>query len=131
MYIDPRTGAIQKQTEKQKRVLENGTTVLDLDFGFTDETVKANIEDAKVNDSKLGLVEKLPLIAGILGLISAAVGFFLWSSARRTDEGGHERSYRGGDGSGPGEARDDTLDVFGDGERDGEPTRSRLDLRKR
>ncbi len=38
MYIDPRTGAIQKQTEQQKRMLDNGTTVLDLDFGFTDET---------------------------------------------------------------------------------------------
>ena len=126
MYVDPRTGAIQNQTEKQKRVLENGTTVLDLDFGFTDETIAANIKDAKANDSKLGLVEKLPLIAGLLGLLSAALGFFLWNGARRSDGGGDYGTIRDGDDSGPSEARDGTLDVFGDGV---EETRSRSDLR--
>lgn len=128
MWIDPRTGAIQKQTEQQKRVLESGTTVLDLDFGFTEETIKANIEDAKANDSKLGLVEKLPLIAGILGLIAAAVGFFLWNGARGS-EGGDLRTRRDGDGGEPSYAGRDDLDVFGD--NDGDATRSRADLRGR
>ena len=126
MYIDPRTGAIQKQTEQQKRVLENGTTVLDLDFGFTDETIAANIKDAKANDSKLGLIDKLPLIAGLLGLLSAGIGFLLWNGARRSGDGDDRRTTGDGDG-GPADARDDTLDVFGDTTA----TRSRSDLRER
>ena len=129
MWVDPRTGAIQKQTEQQKRVLESGTTVLDLDFGFTEETIKANIEDAKANDSKLGLVERLPLIAGILGLIAAAVGFFLWNGARGADGGGDLRNRRDGDGGEPTYAQRDDLDVFGD--NDSDATRSRADLRGR
>ncbi|MFW5474259.1 DUF3068 domain-containing protein [Knoellia sp. CPCC 206450] len=128
MWVDPRTGAIQKQTEQQKRVLESGTTVLDLDFGFTEETIKANVEDAKANDSKLGLVEKLPLIAGILGLIAAAVGFFLWNGARGND-GGDVRTRRDGDGGEPTYAGRDDLDVFGDNDNDA--TRSRADVRGR
>jgi hypothetical protein len=128
MWIDPRTGAIQKQTEEQKRVLESGTTVLDLDFGFTDETVAANIKDAKESDSKLGLVEKLPLIAGLLGLLSAAVGFFLWNGARGADGGDDLRYDRDGNGGDPAYARNDTLDVFGDSDSEG--TRSRADVRR-
>jgi hypothetical protein len=127
MYIDPRTGAIQKQTEQQKRVLDNGTTVLDLDFGFTDETVAANIKDAKANDSKLGLIDKLPLIAGLLGLVSAAVGFFLWNGARRADGGDDQRVVYGDDGSGDGYSDTSTLDVFGDDNAD---TTNRADVRR-
>ncbi|MEO6019238.1 MAG: DUF3068 domain-containing protein [Knoellia sp.] len=133
MYVDPRTGALQKQTEQQVRKLDNGTTVLDLDFGFTDKTIAANIADAKANDSKLGLIDKLPLIAGLLGLLAAAAGFFLWNGARRADGEGEPLVTRGGDDNGHGYTETSTLDVFGDGtggdEGDG-PTRSRLDLRK-
>ncbi|GAA4121559.1 hypothetical protein GCM10022415_24470 [Knoellia locipacati] len=123
MWIDPRTGAIQKQTEEQKRVLESGTTVLDLDFGFTDETVAANIKDAKANDSKLGLVEKLPLIAGLLALLSAAVGFFLWNGARGNGDS-DVRTGRHGDDGDPARADDRSVDVFGDDDA----TRSRADV---
>lgn len=118
MWIDPRTGAIQKQTEQQERVLENGTTVLDLDFGFTDETIAANVKDAKANDSKLGLVEKLPLIAGLLGLLSGLVGFFLWRAARGA-EGADDFQYGprpGGDNGSYSEKA--PIDVFGDGQAD-------------
>ncbi|MDT0215259.1 DUF3068 domain-containing protein [Rothia sp. ARF10] len=128
MWVDPRTGAIQKQTEQQVRKTDNGQTVLDLDFGFTEETVKANIEDAKANDSKLGLVEKLPIIAGILGLLAAAIGFFLWHGARGSD-GGDLRTRRDGDGGEPSYAERDDLDVFGDQGDDAE-TRRRVDLRQ-
>ena len=126
MWIDPRTGAIQKQTEQQVRKLDNGTTVLDLDFGFTDKTIAANIKDAKANDSKLGLVEKLPWIAGLLGLLSGAVGFFLWNGARRADGGDDQRVVYGDDGTGDGQADTSTLDVFGDEA----PTTNRVDLHK-
>lgn len=130
MYVDPRTGAIQKQTEQQVRKLDNGTTVLDLDFGFTDETIAANIKDAKANDSKLGLVEKLPLIAGLLGLLAGAAGFFLWNGARRAggDDDRITDDTRGPDSDGH-TAQDDTrnLDVFGDDEA----TRSRTEIHGR
>lgn len=128
MYIDPRTGAIQKQTEKQVRKLEDGTTVLDLDFGFTDATIEANIKDAKANDSKLGLVGKLPLIAGLLGLLSAAVGFFLWNGSRRAEGESDLRvgGDRGDDGDGHADAG--SIDVFGD---DDAETTSRADVHRR
>lgn len=128
MWIDPRTGAIQNQTEQQVRKLDNGTTVLDLDFGFTDKTVAANVKDAKANDSKLGLIDKLPLIAGLLGLLSAAVGFVLWNGARRADGGSEQRVAVGGDGNGDGHAETSALDVFGD---ESDTTTMRADLRKR
>lgn len=127
MFVDPRTGSILKQTEQQKRVLESGTTVLDLDFGFTDETVKANIDTAKDNDSRLGLIGTVPLIAGLLGLLALAAGFFLWNGARRNGDadGTGTTDGRGPDGDPYG--RDDTqnLDVFGDDDA----TRSRADVR--
>ena len=128
MWVDPRTGAIQKQQEQQVRKTDNGQTVLDLDFGFTDKTIEANIDEAKSNDSKLGLVDNLPLIAGLLGLVAAAVGFFLWRGARG-DDGARAGTGRAGDGGEPAHAGRDDLDVFGDG--DAEETRSRADLRGR
>jgi hypothetical protein len=127
MWVDPRTGAIQKQTEKQKRVLESGTTALDLDFGFTDETIAANIKDAKANDSKLGLVEKLPLITGLLALLSAGVGFFLWNGARGNGGESDLRAGRHDDDGDPALADDRSIDVFGDDEA----TRSRADVQGR
>lgn len=129
MNIDPVTGAIQKQTEQQKRVLENGTTVLDLDFGFTDETVAANVASAKDSGSSLATVSRLPLIAGLLGLLSALAGFFLWNGARRA--GGEDEPLvvrDQGDDGGSHATETDSLDVFGDGE--GDTTRSRSDLRR-
>lgn len=128
MYIDPVTGAIQKQTEQQKRVLENGTAVLDLDFGFTDETVAANVASAKESGSKLGIISKLPLIAGLLGLLSGLVGFFLWNSARRAGSAGTPLVPVGRGGDDSGYAETDNIDVFGGGEGN-DTTRSRPDLR--
>ncbi|EAP99240.1 probable conserved membrane protein [Janibacter sp. HTCC2649] len=130
MYIDQRTGAIQKQTEKQIRKLDNGTTVLDLDFGFTPETVAANVKSSKEADSQLGLIGKLPLIAGLLGLLSGVVGFFLWNSARRATAQGQPAVVggRGGDGDNAGGANS-LDDVFGDNAPE-DTTRRRTDLRK-
>ncbi|WP_353953653.1 DUF3068 domain-containing protein [Knoellia sp. S7-12] len=127
MNIDPVTGAIQKQTEQQKRVLENGTTVLDLDFGFTDETVAANVASAKESGSSLATVGKLPLIAGLLGLLSGLAGFFLWNSARRARDEGEPRDVGDVNGGGNSNAETSSLDVFGEGN---DTTRSRSDLRR-
>ncbi|MDN5715796.1 MAG: DUF3068 domain-containing protein [Janibacter sp.] len=107
MYIDPRTGSIIKQTEQQLRALDDGTPVLELDFGFTDKTVAANIKDAKDNDSSLGAVEKLPWITGIAGLLALIAGLVLFLGGRR-DTATHapESAYES-----------TSLDIFDDGER--------------
>ena len=88
LWIDRGTGAIIDQNEKQVRKLESGTTVLDLDFGFTNETVAANVADAKANNSQLDLVGWAPLLLGALGLVALAGGLVLARSggARSGDE---------------------------------------------
>lgn len=88
LWIDKGTGAIIDQTEKQQRKLDSGTTVLDLDFGFTDETVAANVEDAKANNSQLSLVGSAPLFLGILGVVALLGGLFLTLAGRSTENGG-------------------------------------------
>lgn len=77
MWIDPLTGSIIKQAEKQVRVLPDGSAALDMDLAFTDAQVQANVDDAKTNGGKLGLVGKLPWIAGLLGLLSLGLGMLL------------------------------------------------------
>lgn len=118
MYIDPVTGAIQKQTEQQKRAVANGTSVLEHDFGFTDETVAANVQSAKDNGAQLNLVSRVPLIAGLLGLLSLIGGFLLWRGGR---DGATAAVADGPDRDGG------SADLFGTAD---ESTRSRSDLRQ-
>ena len=82
MWIDQGTGSIIDQTEKQTRKLDSGTTVLDLEMSFTDDTVAANVEDAKANNSQLALVNSAPLVLGILGLLALVGGLFLAFAGR-------------------------------------------------
>ncbi|GAA1760143.1 DUF3068 domain-containing protein [Nostocoides vanveenii] len=77
MWIDPVTGSIIKQAEKQVRTLADGGSALDMNLAFTDEQVASNVSDAKANGNKLGLVGKMPWIAGLLGLASLALGALL------------------------------------------------------
>lgn len=76
MWIDPVTGAIIKQDEQQVRTFR-GEPLLDLDFGFTDETVAANIESAKSSGSQLRMLGTAPWILGLLGLVALGAGAFL------------------------------------------------------
>lgn len=78
MWVEPRTGAIMDQQEHQTRILDDGSTFLDLNFGFTDETVAANIESGKDNAGQLALLTRtVPLIGGILGILALLGGFAL------------------------------------------------------
>ena len=77
MWIDPMTGAIIDQVEHQTRILPDGTTALDLNLKMDDATIKMNVDSAKSNGGKLGLVGRLPWIAGLLGLIAAGLGYLL------------------------------------------------------
>ncbi|EWT02978.1 hypothetical protein N865_00625 [Intrasporangium oryzae NRRL B-24470] len=80
MWVDALTGSIVKQNEHQvRKMADSGQTVLDLTFGFTPETVAANIEDAKANASKLGLLTTtVPLVGLIGGVIALFAGFVLY-----------------------------------------------------
>jgi hypothetical protein len=86
MWIDKGTGSIIDESDKQVRKLDDGTPVLDLDISFTDETVAANVKDAKANNSQLSLVAKAPWVLGLLGLLAGAGGAFLLLAGRRDDE---------------------------------------------
>ena len=96
MWIDQGTGSIIDQTEKQTRKLDNGTTVLDLEMSFTDDTVAANVEDAKANNSQLALVNSAPLVLGILGLLALVGGLFLAFAGRNdaADDGSAQTGRR-------------------------------------
>jgi hypothetical protein len=89
MWVEPASGSIMKQTEH--RILkQDGKAVVDLNMKFTDEQVAANVKDGKANSSKLKLLTStVPMLAGLLGLVSLAMGLFLASSiarARREDD---------------------------------------------
>ena len=88
LWVDPVTGSIINQHEKQVRKTSDGTPVLDLDFGFTDETVAANVESAKGTVSQLGMLGTAPWILGLLGLLALVGGGFMALAGR-----GHEDRY--------------------------------------
>jgi hypothetical protein len=77
MWVDPVTGSIIKQSDRQLRKLDSGATALDLDLGFTKAQVAANIKDADANRSQLRIVGLLPNIAIVGALISLVAGLLL------------------------------------------------------
>lgn len=87
LYIDPKTGAIIKQSEDQQRMLDNGDKVLDLQLAFTDAQVKANVDKANSDISSLNLITKwIPLI-GIVGGLLCLVGGLLLLMNRSSESG--------------------------------------------
>ena len=67
LYVEPKTGAIQQQTENQQRYLEDGTQVLDLQAQFTDDQVQVFKDDADTNMGKLTLMLFIVPLAGFIG----------------------------------------------------------------
>lgn len=85
IWIDPTTGAIVNQFENQQRLDEDGNTFLALDYGFTDEQIAGNAEDAKSNSSSLNLVTRtVPLIGWIVGIPALIIGIALQVMRRRS-----------------------------------------------
>ncbi len=86
MWIDPVTGSIIDQSEQQVRTLaDSGDTYLSLDYGFTDETVAANVSSAKDNGSSLALITRtIPLVGGIVGLVALVLGAIILRADRAT-----------------------------------------------
>ena len=85
IWIDPVTGSIINQTQDEQRELEDGSTLLDMQLGFTDDQVAANAAEAKDNGSMLDLLTRtVPLIGFVAGgLALLAGGFLLWAGSRR------------------------------------------------
>lgn len=84
IYVHPATGSIVKQTEEQQRWLEDGTQVLDLRIGFTDEQVAKNADEAQSNGSRLALMTTtVPLVGLIGGVLLVAAGVLLGRRNRR------------------------------------------------
>lgn len=78
IWIEPRTGAIVNQTQRETRTLEDGTVVLDLNLAFTEDQVASGVQDAKDNKSQLDLVTgTLPLVGFIGGFIALLAGAFI------------------------------------------------------
>ncbi|MDO5502216.1 MAG: DUF3068 domain-containing protein [Actinomycetia bacterium] len=133
MWIDPVTGSIINQHEKQVRSIR-GTPVLELDFGFTDETVAANVESAKSSGSQLGMLSTAPWILGLLGLIALGAGGFLAFAGGRPEDAAYaDGTYADGDEPAYVDEtqpvyEDRTDQFFEEAEADVETRRSRRDL---
>lgn len=93
IWVEPRTGSIINQTGGQVLKLENGDTILKIDVAYTDETVAANVKDAKANRKTLSLIlDIVPPVAGIVGLLMLGAGGLLLRGSRKPSAGGEETS---------------------------------------
>lgn len=84
IWVEPKTGAIQQQTQDQQRYLDDGTQVLDLKIGFTDEQMQQFKDDAKSNILLLDLLLVwTPIVGFVGGALCVIAGVLLMLSARR------------------------------------------------
>ena len=89
IWIEPRTGSIINQTGGQVLKLENGDTILDINVAYTDETVAANVKDAKANRKTLSLIlDIVPPVGGLVGLLMLGSGAVMLRGSRKSSGGG-------------------------------------------
>lgn len=78
LYIDPVTGSIINQVDRQERLDSDGNPAIVLDLAFTDDQVAANVEDAKSNGSSLNIVTSVvPIIGLAVGIPALIIGLVL------------------------------------------------------
>jgi hypothetical protein len=105
IWVEPETGAIQQQTQDQQRYLEDGTQVLDLKIGFTDEQLKSSADDAEKNMGQLRLMLFwVPLVGFVAGALCVVAGVLLILQRRRR-RAEAERGEVAGASSSPDSAR--------------------------
>lgn len=86
IWVEPRTGAVQQQTQDQQRYLDDGTQVLDLKIGFTDDQIKTFADDARSNIRLLDLVTLwVPIVGFVGGALCLLAGLTLLIAGRRND----------------------------------------------
>jgi hypothetical protein len=84
IWVEPKTGAIQQQTQDQQRYLADGTQVLDLKIGFTEDQKQAFADDAKDNMLLLSIMTFwLPVVGFVGGGLCLVAALALLLSARR------------------------------------------------
>ena len=84
IWVDPVTGSIIRQQQEETRATEEGDVLFHLEAEFTDETVAANVQDAKDNGSTLNLLTStVPMIGFIGGPLLILLGLFLALAGRR------------------------------------------------
>jgi hypothetical protein len=84
VWVEPKTGAIQQQTQDQQRYLDDGTQVLDLKVGFTDEQIQQFADDAKTNVRMLDTITLwMPIVGFAGGGLCALAGLALLLTAAR------------------------------------------------
>lgn len=89
IWVEPKTGAIQQQTQDQQRYLEDGTQVLDLKIGFTDEQIQQFADDARTNMQMLATVTVwMPVVGFAGGALCVLAGLALLLAARRRRDNG-------------------------------------------
>ncbi|MEP9365483.1 DUF3068 domain-containing protein [Nocardioides sp. CN2-186] len=88
-YIDPKTGAIQQQKVDMQQYLDDGTQVVDLNIGFTEQQQKDFASDTKKNIQMLDMMTVTMPIVGFVGgvLCLLAGGALLLTARRRKNEG--------------------------------------------
>ena len=89
IWVEPKTGAIQQQTQDQQRYLTDGTQVLDLKIGFTDEQIQQFADDAETNMRTLAILTVwMPVVGFVGGALCLLAGLALLLSARRATSSG-------------------------------------------
>lgn len=85
IWVEPKTGAIQQQTQDQQRYLADGTPVLDLKIGFTEEQIDQFAEDARTNMRLLSMITVwMPIVGFAGGALCVLAGLALLLTARRS-----------------------------------------------
>lgn len=84
VWVEPKTGAIQQQTQDQQRYLEDGTPVLDLKIGFTEDQITQFADDARTNMRMLAAITVwMPVVGFGGGALCVLAGLALLLTARR------------------------------------------------
>lgn len=92
IWVEPKTGAIQEQTQDQQRYLADGTQVLDLQIGFTEDQKEAFADDAKANMLLLDMmVMWMPIVGFVGGGLCVVAGAALLLTARRNSSSTEEK----------------------------------------
>jgi hypothetical protein len=95
IYVEPKTGAIQQQTDSMQQYLEDGTQVVDLNIGFTEDQQKAFADDAKTNMQMLDMMTLwMPIVGFVGGALCVLAGLALLLTASRRDSAGNEKNTK-------------------------------------
>jgi len=84
IYVEPKTGAIQQQTESMQQYLDDGTQVVDLNIQFTGDQMQQFADDAVTNMRLLDVITLwVPIVGFVGGALCVVAGVLLLVSVRR------------------------------------------------